>query len=98
LVLAGIERVQYVLVYPETGDLVIAGPAGNWQHGAEDRITSVATGRPVLRLDDLVMLLRHMHTTPDTRFGCSITPTQESLARCKTFVEESSQKPLKPGE
>ena len=29
--LAGLERIKYVLVYPETGDLVLAGPAGPWR-------------------------------------------------------------------
>ena len=27
-VLAGLERIQYVFVYPDSGDLVLAGPAG----------------------------------------------------------------------
>jgi hypothetical protein len=29
--LAGLKRVKYVLVYPSTGDIVLAGPAGNWR-------------------------------------------------------------------
>jgi hypothetical protein len=32
------------------------------------------------------------------RFGCSITPTQEGLARTKAFIEESNKTPLKPGQ
>ena len=34
-VLAGLQRIQYVFVYPESGDLVLAGPAGDWQPGPE---------------------------------------------------------------
>ena len=34
-VLAGLQRIQYVFVYPESGDLVLAGPAGDWNVGPE---------------------------------------------------------------
>ena len=33
-VLAGLQRIEYVFVYPESGDLVLAGPAGDWTRGA----------------------------------------------------------------
>ena len=33
----------------------------------------------------------------DERFGCSITPTAEGLARTKEFVAESNRSPLRPG-
>ena len=52
----------------------------------------------MLRLDDLVVILRHTLGSRDPRFGCSITPTQEGLARTKAFLEQSSQAPLKPGQ
>ena len=87
-VLAGLERVKYVFVYPDSGDIVLAGPAGDWKSDAEDRIVSTASGRPVVRLDDLVVVLRHMITSPDARFGCLIVPRQEALARVKAFLEQ----------
>jgi hypothetical protein len=31
--LAGLQRIQYVFVYPESGDVVLAGPAGDWYFG-----------------------------------------------------------------
>jgi hypothetical protein len=93
--LAGLQKVTYVLVYPETGDIVIAGPAGDWQVDPEGRTVSVDNGRPVLELDDLVVVLRNAYEQ-DSRFGCSITPTREGLARTKAFLEESAKTPLKP--
>ncbi len=56
------------------------------------------TGRPVLQLDDLVVLFRYLHSTPQGTFTCSINPTQQGLARTKAFAEESSATPLKPGQ
>ncbi len=93
--LAGLQRIQYVFVYPESRDLVIAGPAGDWQWGEENRIVSTDTGQPVVQLDDLVVVLRHMMSGPDARFGCAITPTQQALARAKKFIEESGKRPLR---
>jgi hypothetical protein len=95
--LAGLEKIRYVLVYPNSGDLVIAGPAADWKPNHEGRTVSVESGRPVLHLDDLIVIWRHLHGTAGNTFGCSITPTQEGLARTREFAEASSKTPLKAG-
>jgi hypothetical protein len=96
-VLAGLQRVQYVFVYPESGDLVLAGPAGDWRWGAENRILSVETGLPVVRLDDLVVVLRHAMASPAATFGCLITPRREALARTQAFLKESANESIPVG-
>lgn len=95
--LAGLERIQYVLVYPEQGEIILAGPAGNWTTDREGRVVAEKTGRPVLRLDDFVVILRQIMSRGDAVFGCSITPTNESLARAQAFIAQSAKTPLKPG-
>jgi len=97
-VLAGLERVQYVLLYPETGDIVLAGPAGDWSHDELGRAVSVAGGRPVVRLDDLVVLLRFMANSPGAAITCSIDPRPAALAAAKQFLTASSDTPLKRGQ
>ncbi len=87
-VLAGLQRVQYVFVYPESGDLVLAGPAGDWTPGDENSIVSTDTGAPVVRLDDLVVILRLMMSDRPAEFGCMITPRREGLARIQAFIRE----------
>jgi hypothetical protein len=96
--LGGLQRIKYVLVYPEQGEIVLAGPAGDWRTDFEGRLVSTDTGRPVLRLDDFVVVLRRMMRGPDSQFGCNITPTSASLAAVKDFVTESNKTPLKPGQ
>ncbi|EAQ77811.1 DUF1598 domain-containing protein [Blastopirellula marina] len=93
--LAGIYKVKYVLVYPETGDIVIAGPAGNWTPNAEGRVVNIETQRPVLRLDDLVVVMRNAQRDKG-RYGCSITPYQERLAATQDFLKKSGEKSLNP--
>jgi hypothetical protein len=92
-VLAGLQRIRYLFVYPESGDVVLAGPAGNWRTGPDSRAVCAETGRPVVCLDDLVVVLRQAMTAPDARFGCMITPRQEGLARVQEFLA----RPMPPG-
>src|SRR5690349_12771805 len=46
--LAGLTRLQNVFFYPETGDIVIAGPAEGWFTDPAGRIVGMDSGRPVL--------------------------------------------------
>lgn len=96
--LAGLQRIKYVLVYPDEGEILLAGQAGDWQMDGEGRLVGKESNRPVLRLDDLVVVLRHMMSGTDARFGCNITPTQASLADVNAYVAETGKSPLKPGQ
>lgn len=96
--LAGIYRLRYLLVYPDTGDIVLAGPAGPWEFTSEGRIVNVDTGAPVLQLDDLLVLVRNARGDQAGQFGCSITPTRDGLTAVKSYAEEAAQKPLKPNQ
>ena len=89
--LAGLRRIEYVFVYPETGDLVVAGPAGDWTVAGENRVVSCDTGDPVVRLDDLVVVFRHFSASRDAHFGCKIDPRKESLKNVQEFLAESSK-------
>ncbi|HUP80628.1 MAG TPA: hypothetical protein VM260_18915, partial [Pirellula sp.] len=56
--LAGLCRLEYVFYLPESRDIVIAGPADQWHLDANHRLVGLTSGRPTLRLDDLVVALR----------------------------------------
>lgn len=97
LTLAGLQRVRYVFVYPESGDVVLAGPAGDWRVDADGRILSTETGQAVVRLDDLIVLWRRTLESPGSHFGCSINPRQEALASTQAFLASTSDQPIQPG-
>lgn len=97
LSLAGMQRVSFVFAYPETGDLVLAGPAGDWTNSPQGGLVSLGTGEPVVRLDDLLTLWRRQRSEKSTAFGCSIVPRQEALAKTQAFLEASAAQPLEPG-
>lgn len=94
LALAGLERVSFLLVYPETGDLVMVGPARPWHIDSQGQPVTTATGRPVLRLDDLVVLLRHFRRQPLATFGCAITPSTEGLAAAQQWLASPAREKL----
>ena len=89
--LAGIYEIKYLMVYPETGDIVIAGPAGAWSEDAEGRAINNKSGKPVLQLDDLVVCLRNAWGN-NGKFGCAITPREKNLAETKKTLAESKLK------
>ncbi len=76
--LGGMTKLQYVFVYADTKDLVIAGPAEPFDAKTAYRPLGKISGRPVLHLDDLVTALRAFGPgkTPD-RLGCDIEITKE---------------------
>ena len=86
--LAGLQRIDYVFVYPETGDLVIAGPAEGFAPDPLGRVVGITTGRPPLRLDDLIVALRAVPKT--SRLGCSIDPTQSGLRAFHDYIQQNS--------
>ncbi|MEC7695463.1 MAG: DUF1598 domain-containing protein [Planctomycetota bacterium] len=88
LYLAGLNRLEYVFYYPETQDIVIAGPAEGWVHDASDRVVGIHTGQPCLELQDLIVALRTFSpgSLDDTVITVSIDPTQEGLQRMQQFL------------
>jgi hypothetical protein len=87
--LAGLQRIDYVFVYPEEKDIVIAGPAEGYLVDNFGRAVGVTTGRPALRLDDLLVALRTQERGGGT-IRCSIDPTEANLAKLSAFVKQNS--------
>jgi hypothetical protein len=89
--LAGIQRVQYIFVYPEENDIVLAGPGEGWKVDERGNVVGVTTGRPVLRLEDLVVALRTVDNARQGGITCSIDPTAEGRQRFEAFMAGQKQ-------
>ena len=83
--LAGLQRVQYVFIYPERQDIVLAGPAEGWKLDALGNVIGATTNRPVLLLDDLMTALRTGESSRTDPITCSIDPTPEGLKRLEAL-------------
>ena len=90
--LAGLLRVKYVFFYPETKDIVLAGPAEGWATNPAGRVVGMTSNRPTLLLEDLVVALRAFPPGADggnSLIGCSIDPTREGLAAMQDFLRQT---------
>ncbi|QDU38918.1 hypothetical protein Mal4_32500 [Maioricimonas rarisocia] len=97
--LAGLSQIQYVFVYPEDGEVVIAGPAEGWAYNELGMPVGVHSGQPTLQLDDLVTVLRTFAPGGQQIFGCSIDPRPEGLKELQEFVAASQANgPLSSGQ
>lgn len=87
--LAGLQRIQYVFVYPERQDIVIAGPAEGWAVSETGDIVGATTGRPVLQLDDLMVALKTARAAGEGYgISVSIDPTQEGRVNFRNFMSQ----------
>jgi hypothetical protein len=86
--LAGLTAVEYVFFYPETNDIVVAGPAEGFFADPTDRLVGMETGRPVVLLEDLVTALRAYSpgNSGTSVISVSIDPTAEGLQRMNQFL------------
>ncbi|MFZ5830885.1 MAG: DUF1598 domain-containing protein [Planctomycetota bacterium] len=89
--LAGLQRIQYVFVYPDQQDIVLVGPAEGWKVDGKGNVIGVSTGRPVMLLDDLLVALRSARQAAQGGITCSIDPTQEGLARLQSVIASAQR-------
>lgn len=95
--LGGLTKIENVFVYPEDGEIVLAGPAESWKYNDNGVAIGEVSGRPVLQLDDFVTILRSFSASRQKFFSCSINPRQEGLKQLKDYVAATSNRPLSPG-
>ncbi len=86
--MAGVYKIQYVIVDQKDNDIVLAGPGGPWKMDSAGNAINRKTGAPVLQLDDLLVCLKNalMPSEERGKFGCTIVPRQKSLAAASKFL------------
>jgi hypothetical protein len=96
--LAGLQRIRYVLVYPEQKDIVLVGPGEGWKVDDRGNVVGTTTGRPVMLLDDLLVALRTAKAAAQGGITCSINPTKEGIARMSQLRFPAGSDPTQVGE
>lgn len=82
----GIQRIQYVFVYPERNDIVLAGPGEAWRVDDLGQVVGVTSGRPVIHLQDFLVALRDSFAPEVEVISCSIDPTPEGIRRMRGLL------------
>jgi len=90
--LAGLTSIEYVFYYPETGDIVIAGPAEGYAVDPSGRPVGIQSGKAVMELQDLIVALRSFGPSGDQArtVGVSIDPTQQGLQRMQQYLVQAA--------
>lgn len=88
LYLAGLTRVTHVFYFPESNDIVLAGPAGGFYTDAAGRVVGMDSGEAVLQLQDLVVALRCFRPggKGTSMISCSIDPTEQGLKQLRETI------------
>lgn len=86
--LAGLTRIDFVIIANDGQDIVIAGPAEGFASIQGGRMVGVETGRPVLCLDDLLVAFRSASEQPAV--GCSIDPDPQRLNAATQWLKQNA--------
>ena len=86
--LGGLQRIEWVVVDQANNDILLGGPAEGWIVDDNAVVVGVTTGRPVMRLDDLLVALRTVKPARDVGISVSIDPTQEGYRNLSALVKE----------
>jgi hypothetical protein len=97
--LAGLTQITHVFFYPETGDIVVGGPAEGFGQDVSGRVIGIHSGKATLQLEDLVAALRAYGPSGKrtNMIRVSIDPTQEGLQKMQQFLVNISGR-IQPGD
>ncbi|MBA4107925.1 MAG: hypothetical protein C0485_19510 [Pirellula sp.] len=94
LYLAGLQRVEYVFAYPETHDVVLAGPAEAWTVDEGGNAVGEDSGAAIMQLVDLIAALRTIDKLiAGEMISCSIDPTPAGLRQFAALLRRSRTSP-----
>lgn len=88
--MAGLTSVDYVFFYPETGDIVLAGPAEGFFTDPSGRVRGIESGMPTILLEDVITALRAypVGERGTSVISVSIDPTEEGLKRLNRAIAQ----------
>ena len=80
--MAGLQRIEYVVLSPENNDIIIAGPGEGWKTNDDGVVVGIESGMPVLHLQDFMIAMRSVDAARQGQgVSVSIDPTAEGIVR-----------------
>ncbi len=94
--LAGLTRIEFVIVDDAAGDLILAGPAEAWRIGDDGTVVGQISGDATLRLADLRTAMQSIQQArQEGGMRCSIEPTEQGRIRLQQLLANVK---LQPGQ
>ena len=91
--LGGLQRIEYVIVDQDNNDILLDGPGEGWRVGENAVVVGVTTGRPMMRLDDLLVAFRTVKPARDEGITVSIDPTEEGYRNYAKLMQSLKRNP-----
>ncbi len=89
LYMAGLQRIEYVIVSPDNDDVIIAGFGEGFKTDAEGNVVGIRSGMPVIHLQDFLVAMRSVdNARRDYGITVSIDPTEEGNARIRQIMQQ----------
>ena len=78
--MAGLQRIEFVVMSPETNDIIIGGPAEGWKVNNDGQVVGETSGTPVIRLEDFLVAMRSVDNARSGQgISVSIDPTEQGV-------------------
>lgn len=85
--MAGLQRLEYVIVDKENNDIILAGPGEPWTVNESGAVVGKVSGTPVLHLEDFIVAMRSVNDArQDFGISVSIDPTEEGARSLQRFL------------
>ena len=84
--MAGLQRIEYIIVEPETNDIILAGPAEGFELNKQGIVVGSESGSPVIQLEDFLVAMRSVDAARSGQgVSVSIDPTEKGIQRLQQF-------------
>ncbi|MEM9413471.1 MAG: DUF1598 domain-containing protein, partial [Planctomycetota bacterium] len=87
--MAGLQRIEYVIVSPDTGDIIVAGPGEGFKTNGDGLVVGAQNGMPVIHLEDFLVAMRHVQQARTGHgISVSIDPTETGTANIRKVMKQ----------
>ena len=87
--MAGLQRIEYIVLAPEKNDIVLAGPGEGWKVDENGLVVGKTTNMPVLRLEDFLVAMRSVDAARQGQgISVSIDPTPEGVQKLQRLYRQ----------
>jgi hypothetical protein len=84
--LAGMQRIEYIIVAPN--DVILVGYGEGWKADESGNVVGIKSGQPVLKLEDFLVAMRTAdNARQDEGISVSIDPTETGVKRIQEYFQ-----------
>lgn len=87
--MAGLQRIEFIVLAPETNDIILAGPAEGFKVNDQGVVVGEKSGTPVIHTEDFLVAMRSVENARRGQgVSVSIDPTEQGVKRYTQFTSK----------